>query len=214
MVDFKALKEFGESFGYLVLGVGWVIKKLIEYFNRKKSKIPLTDSNNELDKEIYPVLHTLRNRYRASRVYIQQFHNGTRAYSGQSLQRKTITHEVNDDGVEKIKPYFDGRLISESTHRVLAILRTFGEYYVDDIENLNPPDKEKPGRDKELYQWCIDNKIKSLYYVRVADIREDVTVATLNLHFPIKDGLFDTSFRSDVKKHRRLLESIFDKIKT
>jgi hypothetical protein len=200
------VKEKWETIGWIGLGIAWIVSKLYEYIKSKKKKIPETDANNDLDKKIYPILHKIRNKFRGSSVYLQQFHDGQRAYSGQSLQRKTITHEVTDADVTPI----NGRLINDSTHRYLSKLRTYGDYYIPDVEALNVSDAEKG--DVELYQFCRDLGVKSLYYLRIADIKEDVTIATLNLHFPFKDALFDPAYRNEIKRYRNQLESIFDKI--
>jgi len=198
-------KEIWETYNWVIVGILYMLNKIRVAIKDKWKNRSQADESNKTDEKIDPIVDTLQKRYRAMRAHIFQFHDGTKAYSGQSLQRKTMTHEAVADGVKRLKHDFDNVLISDSMHRILKILRIEGEYFVRDTEEVKTIDPD-------FYGFLKRNKIQSLYYLRIRDLKDNTTIATLNLHFFLKDGIMDEDSRIDIRGMRRDIENIFDKI--
>lgn len=81
-------------------------------------------------------LTELRNTLKADRVWIAQFHNGSRFYpTGKSIQKYSIFYEVNDIGISRISPSFQNIPVSLFT-RAFDELYEKGEYCVNDFDDI------------------------------------------------------------------------------
>ncbi len=202
----KLNKIFDAIDGLIVvtLFIGYGIDKIRIYFRNKRKKKTLghLDLNTAIDSAIYPILWDLLGRFGAGRVYIVQFHNGSNFYTGQSIQRKTVSHEVAIR-LPKLKMNFDNVLISEMTHKMLREMM-FGDYFhVDSIYDLKA--------DEDLSDWMNVYGAQALYHFRLVD-KFNNTVATLNMHWNSTNPLkpMDVDYILQAKK---AIESIFNKIK-
>jgi hypothetical protein len=161
------------------------------------------DENIDIDGKIYPILWDIMVTYGAMRVYITQFHNGSNFYTGQSIQRKTVSHEVGQRLIKKIKDFYDNVLISEMYHRILLDMKK-GDYFL-------VPNKQVIQLDEDLHEWMNLYEVESLYYFRIIDKATQHTVATLNIHFDRPDPLTPIQVQELMETKKRL-ESIFDEL--
>jgi hypothetical protein len=203
------LKDWFETAMMIGVGIVYAVSKYFEYRKKKevehKQKQHTLDRNTEIDGLIYPILWELCMQFACMRVYLQQFHNGTKFYTGQSIQRKTVSHEVvGHRSIVKVKQNHDGVLISEMMHKILMELRLNGYYMVrktDEVKLAFP----------DLYDWMNVYEVSSLLYVRLVDSKTRETVATLNFHFNHDNPLTDADL-DEILQTKKRLESIFDKL--
>jgi len=191
----------------LTLGVGilYVATWLKQRFARKKQKQHTLDHNAVIDGRIYPILWELCLQFSALRVYLTQFHNGTNFYTGQSIQRQTVSHEVaKSRSISKVKENHDGVLISEMNHRIIMSIREYGYYLVESVSDVK-------GSFPDLYDWMKVYEVESLLYVRLIDTKTRETVATLNFHFDKNNPVTDEQI-DEILEMKKRLESIFDRL--
>jgi hypothetical protein len=183
----------------VAVGIGWIAAKIKEILRRKKPSS--LDQSLKIDQLLYPILWDLLGRFGAGRVYIVQFHNGSNYYTHQSIQRKTVSHEVAIK-LPKLKANFDNVLISEMTHKILVSMLQGDYYNVDSIYDLDQND--------DLVNWMNVYGVRALYYFRIVD-KKGNTVAMLNMHWPHTEPLkaIDVEYILEAKKG---IESIFNKL--
>lgn len=171
----------------------------------EEKKHPKVDFTLVNDAKIYAFIWPLLFRYRAMRVYITHFHNGTTTYSGQPLLKMTVIQEaIGDEVVRSIKPTHENITIDEWLHRIFLHVKDHGSFYVDNrdrvmIENLR------------LYKFMRLYAVKSLFYVRITDPNTNETVAIMNMHFPHFEALNDED-REEILERKKKLETIFQTI--
>ena len=174
--------------------------------DRKKKRYVGLDKNLYIDSQIYPILWDLLIKYRAIRVFIVQFHNGSSFYTGQSIQRMTVSHEVTvDRSIIDIRKTHDNVQISEMDHRILVDVKSQEYYFIDDISIL----RGGPEHNEVIADWMEVYGTKAMYVYRLIDKKTKETVATLNLHFNFLDPL-DESHAKQIKEMKKRLEAIFD----
>src|SRR5687768_684605 len=112
----KALKEWAP--------VAVLVGAMLYGFFQKvfKKKYPTIDSDVKFSLPIYIILNDLLLYILATRSFIKQFHNGNEFYSGQKIQRLTISHEKCRPGVAPLKPYHDGILVPTEVHKVIEMM--------------------------------------------------------------------------------------------
>lgn len=80
-----------------------VTLQLVQHYLKKRSekKKHTLDSNQAIQKDnlITSKLRAIMDKYQCDRVWIAEFHNGGKTYSGKSFQRFSITYEVVAHGV-------------------------------------------------------------------------------------------------------------------
>lgn len=172
---------------------------------RNKKKPQTVESGVALNEKIYPLLWRLTMDYRAVRATIIQFHNGDFFYTGQSIQRNTMTHEVCYTGIPPIKAQMDNQLISNLMHAILKNLYPHGRWGFDDPETA---DLNSEMAMDELNSMCSLQKIKSAHYFRITD-KNDRTVGILCLHWNFKMPL-DSMAMEEIMTRVRLIENHFE----
>ena len=69
--------------------------------NKKEKKKQSLDEKHSVENEesIISKLESIKEKYECDRVWIAEFHNGTKTYSGKSFQKFSITYEVVSQGI-------------------------------------------------------------------------------------------------------------------
>jgi hypothetical protein len=180
------------------------------------------DDDLKVSGEIYEKLTDLLFTYDAVRAFIKQFHNGSSFYSGQKIQRQTVSHEKCRPGIAKIKPYHDGILIPLEVHGVLDYMdkHNLNAYWCGDAENIKKPEEKfyceeatvikfsKP----ELWQWMEDFGAKSLLYIKISDTKTSNTIGLLGINFNYRHALNEKQIKTIEATTKREFERIFDKL--
>lgn len=180
-----------------------------EILRRRAKKKPSSLAKNlEIDSEIYPVLWHLMLRYKCIRAYITQFHNGDNFYTGQSIQRETVSHEVvADSTVTKIKPFRDNVLITYMDHKILVEIKehsqfSFGlKWHAQIDENFY----------HMLKDWTDLYSVRSLLYLPIKN-RQGNIVAILNMHWNFSEAI-NRKHGLEIQEQVTLLETVFNRIK-
>jgi hypoxanthine-guanine phosphoribosyltransferase len=201
--------EYWEILTFTGVSAAWLANELRKWkVTRKKKRYHGLDKNLAIDGEIYEILWSLLVKYRAMRVFIVQFHNGSSYYTGQSIQRMTVSHEVTFPGqlISKVKINNDNILISEMDHRILTDIKKGDQYCVRDVDAI------RDGMYTEaIADWMDVYSAKSMYNIRIIDKKTQETVATLNLHFDSKDPLEDFEV-GELMETKKRIEAIFDRL--
>lgn len=209
------LKEFEHLLSYadtiIVLGgiVTWTILKLREKFLGRKKSVGL-DYNAAIDAKIYKLLWPMLVDLKAARIFIFQFHNGANYYTGQSIQRKTMSHEIVADTskVQSIKSYFDNVLLSELMRDIIDILIHDQLFGLDDKDVSN--EKLSPRLFKVLQSQADVYEFKSVYYFRIVN-KQGHTVAILGFHWKHINPLVDRD-KYRIIEYKKKIESIFNNL--
>lgn len=190
--------------------IWWLIRKIFQ----KKEPHSLNDTIKD-DIVIYDFLADLLFEYNAIRSYVIQFHNGAKYYSGQPIQRLTVSHEKVRPGIKKIMPDHDGILVSMEIHDVVREMRKYndGFYYCPNREHIM---ESKP----ELYTWMRDNGVMCLLYIELKDTKTNDPIGILGMHWNYTDGLnegdddpkYHSGKISVLRQSKRQIETIFDKL--
>jgi hypothetical protein len=199
-----SLKDYFETGSIIAAAVIYIYREW--WKSRRDTKVVKSkslDENELINGKIYPVIWEVLYSTFASRVFITQFHNGTNFYTGQSIQRQTISHEVNKRNVSKVGQYYDNVLLSELDHRIILDMRRGGYFHVDNIKDAEV--------DTELHEYMEKHNLKALYYFRILDKKTGHTVAILNIHWDRVDPILPINV-SEIEDYRNKLESIFDKL--
>ena len=170
---------------------GWLMKK----------KKPTIDDNMVIDSKIYPILWSVINHYRATRVFIFQFHNGQHFYTGQSIQRMTVSHEVTARGIQKLRPTHDNILVPEWFQREMMDIKADGIKWV----SVNTALSTDP-----IHEWLQIYSIKSSCMIRLIN-KSGETVAVLGIHWNFASPVNDIE-ESEIFEERKRLETIFNEI--
>lgn len=191
--------QMGIFVGVLTLYLVIELKKI--RIRRKRS----LEENLKIDAEIYKILWHLQGTLKAIRVYVTQFHNGDNFYTGQSIQRQTVSHEVLmqdlGNGVMSLKPTHTDVLIDSLNHEIIMQCARTGIYYEKNIALVDR---------RQLAPWMQYYGVKSLYYFRIND-KKGRMIAMLNLHFNLGDPIQDREVLH-AEECKKKMEYIFNKI--
>lgn len=198
-----------ELISFFSMGALYLINEIRKWYSETRSKKKKRQQKIEdavrLDSEIYKVLWHLQGKFSCLRVYITQFHNGETFYTGQSIQRHTVSHEVTAQGkqVQPIKLNYGNVLISERLHMILVHLIRHSIFRIDDVSSL------KNSNDEDVY-WFETYGVKSFVYFKINDTKNRL-IAVLNIHWDVVNPVTsrDVSYIIETKKR---LETIFNSI--
>lgn len=172
--------DYFEYILYVLTVLAWSIDR---YRTRKKSKgDPRTfEKAYAIDSKVYTVLWSLLVELEAERVYITQFHNGDHFYSGQSIQKHSISHEVPKPGLSSIRRNYTNIPISYRMHELIKTLKREGMQGIPDRDAL-------PDSFQHIREYMLLYSIRSLYEYHITDA-EGRTIGILSLHFTAPGAL-------------------------
>lgn len=152
------------------------VKKKKEEDQRRDIVGRVIESSNKA----YPVLWGMMNRLRAKRAAIVQFHNGGKFYSGKSIDRFTMTHEVHEDLVPSIKDNFIGVLL-EHYYGTLEEIEKNEFCYYPTLDSV---------KDSSLQNVMKYYNSKSILFVAIRD-KSNNTVASIFMSFNKENQISD-----------------------
>jgi hypothetical protein len=130
--------------------IAFAIYYLINLLIKKYGKNNSLKQSNILASKIYPILWKALNTFRASRIYIIEFHNGEKTYSSQHIQKMTAMYEVNIEHVEKVSSKLKDIIVDENTHTIISLLRTNEAF---ELRDNNHPLYERFVVDMTIYNY-------------------------------------------------------------
>lgn len=175
----------------------------IEFKKRIAKRKKTVEESVLVNERIYPILWRMMIDYRAIRVCISQFHNGDFFYTGQSIQRNTMTHEVYLKAIGSIKHTIDNQLISNPMHKIVSRIRDTGYWAFSNVDSV-----DMGIATDELREKCELYSIKSASFFRITD-KNDKTVGVLMVHWNIKESL-DIHEVNKIKAEVKSIENIFE----
>ena len=196
------LNDFAETGAVIAVVIYYIFNEIRKEVRIKRKAHKSLDSNVILDAKIYQVLWEILAQYDCMRVYLTQFHNGDNFYTGQSIQRMTISNEVYRKGVDKVKSTHDNILMPEMHHRILMDMQRLGVFETGiDSQDINP----------DLQEWMTSYGVRHLFYLSITDGKTRETVATLNIHWN-RNQPISRQQAFDIKEINKKFEKIFDEI--
>lgn len=179
MHKFLTEVDFNEAV-YMTAFIIYLIDRIMTYFKgRKESPGSAFENSTGINDEVMPLLFTLMMDYSAIRVFILQFHNGEKFYTGQDILKMTVTHEVWRTGQPRIKSSINGVIVDDHTHKVAGELRDDIVACFPDISKMN---------DEELEARLHYLNVASMYYFGIRDRKKRI-VGVLCLHFNYRDAM-------------------------
>jgi hypothetical protein len=166
------------------------------YSNKRKDKMKhsLDDKSSAQNEEsIISKLESIKEKYNCDRVWIGEFHNGTKTYSGKSFQKFSTTYEVVREGVATE---------AVNTQNIpISLFSSFfnklkNEYYCH-IPNMNMSDDVLS---LTMKSFCSARGISSFIAVSIKDIRNNF-VGFICLDGVINDLELDESDISSLILH-------------
>lgn len=193
------IEEHLDAIAILSAVVFYVFRQAYTWVMKKKK--PTIDDNMVIDSKIYPILWSIISHYRATRVFVLQFHNGQHFYTGQSIQRMTVSHEVTARGIQKLRPTHDNILVPEWFQREMMDIRIDGIKWVNSDRVLsNDP----------IHEWLQIYTIKSSCMIRLIN-KNGETVAILGIHWNFQEPVNGVE-EGEIYEERKKLETIFNEI--
>jgi hypothetical protein len=180
----------------------WILNKLHE---RKKKAFMGLDKNLGIDSQIYSVLWDLKDEYLPFSIFITQYHNGSKFYTGQHIQRKTVSHEKTSRFYRKVKDYNDNVLLNQTDHKILVDVQKCEYFWVNDRED------NVIKIDEDIIDWMKLYNAQSMYVFRITDKQTNQTVATLHMLWDKKNPIGETQIY-EIQETMKKFEAIFDKL--
>lgn len=196
--------DFLQAIGF----VGGLIIYLYYEFKKRRRKLRQNvDNVVALNDRLYPILWQLLVEYRAIRVSIMQFHNGEVYYTGQSIQRNTMTHEVCGPDIAPVKPQFDNRLTSNVIHHVIKMTRDTGHWGFASLDQFQL-NMQRDNDEADFRLECRQYNIRSAQWFRITDKNNNVT-GLMSIHWNLIQPL-DVLAIKNIIHDVNVLENIFE----
>jgi len=108
---------------------------LTNYFKVKKNHDKEKDiaSRVRRDTVIYEILIDIRKKFNFGRVSISQFHNGTKYYTGESIQKASVSFETVAPGISTMSSSMQNVPLGTMTYS-LSRLSKEGKFCVEDVD--------------------------------------------------------------------------------
>lgn len=196
-----AFKEWAS----LGLFVGAAIYALWKKITKKKHST--IDRDVKFSAPIYDILVEILFKLPATRTFIKQFHNGSEFYSGQKIQRLSISHEKCRPDVTPLKPYHDNVQVPTEVHDIISAMddKRKDWFWSDDLTNV---EDHYP----ELDTWMRSYDTKSVLYMRLFDKKTSATIGLLGVTFNHK---FRLDIGTDIlylNRKKKEIETEFTKV--
>lgn len=111
---------------------------LSNIFKAKKHGSNILPKHIQRDTVIYEVISSLREKFHFSRVVVILFHNGSKYYHGEPMQKASVAFETLFPGVEPLAKSMQDVPVSTMTYS-LKILSETGRFIVHDVSKLDNP---------------------------------------------------------------------------
>ena len=161
------LKDYIESGVVILTALSLIYIKWRENVltRRKEKEAPAKLSQDrENNAKIYPILwEILSSLSGAKRVSVIQYHNGGRFFSGKSINRMTMTHEVVKTGIVHISKDVKDLIINRPHSLLVDDLVSDGIAHHSDVEKIEEADL------KNFFKYY---KTKSACYILLKDSSE------------------------------------------
>jgi hypothetical protein len=86
------------------------------------------------DTEVYQILNDIRKKFNFSRVSIIQFHNGTKYYTGESIQKASVSFETVSPGVKPMANSMQDVPLGTMTYSLYKLAMD-GKLCIPDVNN-------------------------------------------------------------------------------
>ena len=176
-------------------------------YNKLFKKHPTIDTDVKFSAPIYDILTEILFQLPATRAFIKQFHNGSQYYSGQKIQRLSVSHEKCRPDVHPLKMYHDNVQVPTEIHDMVS---TMDEDRKDWFWTADHPDLHE--KFPELDVWQKTYGSKATLYVRLFDRKTGDTLGLLGITF---NHMFRLDKEADIlylMRKKKEIEGEFKKI--
>lgn len=156
LLDSPVMVALVSSVGTLI---GVWLNKWWENKNKPKPGHALVETIERAN-DLYKLLWEILDQFGAKRCCIFEFHNGGKYYSGRSIQRVTMSHEVASYGLPRISREFQGTVMSDAFHIGLKELIEMNTVYYQDVDHL--PDNGT----KALLQYYKSKSVVAFLFLK------------------------------------------------
>lgn len=172
-----------------------------------KKKHPNISSDIKFSIPIYNILNDIIIDLKATRAFIKQFHNGNEFYSGQKMQRLTISHERCAPRVAPLRPYHDGILVPAEVHDIFNEMDTNHKewFWCSDVSTIITTLPE-------LFQWMKSHDVVSVLYFRLRDKKTGDPIGLLGITFNYRFRLDEISDILELTKKKKEIEREFSNV--
>jgi hypothetical protein len=199
---------------WIIAGLTYILNEVRKEYNLYKSnKHSTVEHDDHINAKIFPTLWHLVVRFNASRCYIIQYHNGDTFYTGQSIQRMSISHEVVNphyDDAMSVKESNQNVTISNRMHHIQNQIITTGKYKIDTIWQLEDIKGINEYVQQQLIGWMKMYRIGSLLYLKISNNKNQL-IAILCMEWPHEKPITAVD-ESYICEYKQRIETIFNNL--
>lgn len=178
MEIYKALKELAPTAILIGLALAAFIYGLVSKF--RKPKHPTLAHDVKFSLPIYNTLGDMLHIIRITRSFVLQFHNGNEYYSGQKIQRMTMSHEkcLPTGDVRPMKRDHDGVLVPDYVHTMMQQMEKDRQdwYWCSDLKSIK-------NSIPDLYEMMREFTVMSILFFQIFDKKTGEPIGLMGLTF-------------------------------
>ncbi|HNW88200.1 MAG TPA: hypothetical protein PKN48_00925 [Bacteroidales bacterium] len=132
---------------------------ITNYLKHKNAKKRSLNHRIQRDVVVYEILNSIKTKFKFSRVVIILFHNGSKYFSGEPIQKASVVFETVSPGIDPIGKSMQDIPVSTMTVALKAI-SSEGWFLIDDIEKIDDEHYKnlmKSYRETQHYSYKIED---------------------------------------------------------
>lgn len=173
--------------GVSIIGlIGILLVPFAKIIAQKVSNVRSIDEEAEISRNVNAELINLKHEYGAMRVFINQYHNGGKFYSGLSRQKLSMTFETYDENkTHSILPKFQDLPITYFSSMVYDLNKD-GLISQDTLESIKDSSFRRILKEENVYSHYAFAVYKTIWHLKWHPIffrRRSVMIASIHLYF-------------------------------
>lgn len=166
--------------------IGLFITPTVKFFINKLNNVRTFDEEAEFSYILNNELSLIKHEYGALRVFINYYHNGGHFYSGQSIQKTSMSHESYDENrTHSILPKFQSIPISYLSSLVYLLNRD-GKVIQSSLESIEDHTFRRILKEENVHSHIAFAFFKHMWLFRwhpIFLVKKKVMVASLHVYF-------------------------------
>jgi len=147
------------------------LKHLLDTYKKSKTDVVLDSFVN--DKAVLDKLGELLDDVNGDRIYITEFHNGGKFYTGRSMQKFSMTYEICRPGVSHEQQNYQN-VLNTTWHDANKMILENNEIYIEDIDTFTGSEQMK--------NHYLEKGTQSIFCVPIQDLNKKL-IGTLCVNF-------------------------------
>lgn len=178
-LDIKIIVALISLFGVIIL-------PFLKILAQKLSTVKTIDEEAEISRNVNAEIANLKHEYGAMRVFINQYHNGGKFYSGASRQKVSMTFEsYNENYTHSVLPKFQEIPVTYFSSMVYDLNKD-GKVYQDSIESIKDTSFRRILKEEDVYSHYAFAIYKDIWYFRWHPLffaRKKVMIGSVHIYF-------------------------------